>query len=151
MVLQEPNRKGISVFGAVRISDGSLLTEITEKYNALTFLEFLSLACKRFPDCIFVMDNALYHHASLITDYAFLAGIDLLFLPPYSPELNPIERVWKIVKKHATHNRYFQLLSDLRTALSDEFSKLFKPNEELRNMCVVTEVVRYISMRFGFS
>lgn len=150
MVLQEPNRKGISIFGAVRISDGSLPTEITEKYSALTFLKVLSLA-RKVSESIFVLDNALYHYACLIADYAFLTGIDLLFLPPYSPELNPIERVLKLVKKDATHNRYFQLLSDLRTALSDEFSKLFKPNEELRNMCVVTEVVRYISMRFGFS
>ncbi len=63
----------------------------------------------------------------------------MLLLPPsYSPELNPIERVLKLVKKHATYNRYFQLLSDLKGALSDEFSKLFKPNEELRKLCVIT-------------
>ena len=79
---------------------------------------------------IIVMDNALYHHAGIITDYAFL--------PPYSQELNPIERVWKLVKKHATHNRYFQLLSDLKGALSDEFNRHFKPNEELRKLCVIT-------------
>lgn len=42
-VLQEQNRKGISVFGAVRIGDGGLLTEVTEKYDALTFLKCLSL------------------------------------------------------------------------------------------------------------
>ena len=52
--------------------------------------------------------------------------------------MNPIERVLKLVKKHATYNRYFQLLSDLKGALSDEFSKLFKPNEELRKLCVIT-------------
>ena len=138
MVLQEPNRKGISVFGAVGVSDGRLITKITERYNALTFLVFLSLVHGRFPESIIVMDNALYHHAGIITDYAFLTGIDLLFLPPYSPELNPIERVWKVVKKHATHNRYFQLLSDLKGALSDEFNRHFKPNEELRKLCVIT-------------
>ena len=54
MVLQEPNRKGISVFGAVRISDGRLITRITERYNALTFLEFLSLVHGRFPESIIV-------------------------------------------------------------------------------------------------
>ena len=54
-------------------------------------------------DCKIVPDNALHNQASLTTDYVFIAYIDLLFLTPYSPELNPIERVWKIVKKHATH------------------------------------------------
>lgn len=138
VVLQEPNRKGISVFGAVRIEDGRLLTEITERYNALTFLKFLFIAHARFPDSIFVLDNAQYHHASLIIDYAFLADINLLFLPPYSPELNPIEKVWKLAKKHATHNRYFQLLSDMKSALLDVFSRHFKPNEELRKLYVIT-------------
>ena len=38
VVLQEPNRKGISVSGTVRISDGRLITQITERYNALTDL-----------------------------------------------------------------------------------------------------------------
>ncbi len=138
IVLQEPNRKGISVFGAVRIRDGRLLTEITERYNAMTFLKFLSLVHRMFPDSILVMDNAMYHHAGIITDLAFMTDIDLLFLPPYSPELNPIERVWKLIKKHATHNRYFQLLSDLKSALSEEFSNHFKPNEELKTLCVIT-------------
>ena len=143
VVLQEPNRKGISVFKAVRIRYGRLLTESTERYNALTFLKLLSIAHARFPDSIFVLDNAQYHHASLITDYAFLADINLLSLPQYSPELNPIERVWKIVKKHATHNRYFQLLDDLKSALLDKFARHFEPNDELRNLYVITYVVMY--------
>ncbi len=131
IVLQEPNRKGISAFGAVNIRNGKLITKITDRYNALIFLEFLSMVHARFPDSILVLDNALYHHAGIITDYAFLTGIDLLFLPSYSPKLNPIERVWKLVKKNANHNRYFQLLSDLGGALVGEFSKHSKPNGEL--------------------
>ena len=138
IVLQEPNRKCISAFGAVNIRNGKLITKITDRYNALTFLEFLSMVHARFPDSILVLDNALYHHAGIITDYAFLTGIDLLFLPSYSPKLNPIERVWKLVKKNATHNRYFQLLSDLGGALVGEFSKYSKPNRELTKLCVIT-------------
>ena len=93
IILQEPNRNGISVFGAVRIDDGRLITMITEKYKAITFLEFLSMVHARFPKSILILDNAKYHHANIIRDYAFITRIDLLFLPPYSPELNPIERV----------------------------------------------------------
>ena len=137
-VLQEPNRKGISVFGAVNIGDGSLITGITDKYNAMTFLEFLSTILVKFPNSIIVMDNARYHHASIVTDYAFLIDMDILFMPPYSPELNPIERVWKHVKIHATHNIYFQQLNDLRNALVKEFGKYNKRNEELKKLCVFT-------------
>ena len=81
------------MFGAVNIRNGKLITKITERYNALTFLEFLSIVHIRFPDSILVLDNAMYHHAGIITDYTFLTGIDILFLPPYSPKLNSIERV----------------------------------------------------------
>ena len=65
-------------------------------------------------------------------------GIDLLFLPTYFPALNPIERVWKLLKKHAIHNRYFQLLSDPKGALSGEFNRHFKPNEELTKIRAIT-------------
>ena len=120
------------MFGAVRIGDGKLLTRITDKYNAMTFLEFLCIMHRRF------LDNALYHHANIVTECAFLTGVDLLFMPPYSPELNPIERVWKLVKKHATHNRYFQQLNDLRSALEKEFGRYVRSNEELKQLCVIT-------------
>ena len=136
-VLQEPGRKGISVFGAISIIDGRLITTITEKYNAFTFVEFLSVVNKKFPDSLLVLDNALYHHASIVTDYAFLNQIDLLFMPPSSPDLNPIERVWKFIRKRATHNKYFALLDDLRHALSEQFTLYSRPNETLRKLCAV--------------
>jgi len=41
----------------------------------------------------------------------------LLYLPPYSPELNPIERVWKLTRRLATHNRYFAHVEELELAV----------------------------------
>ena len=61
-------------------------------------------------------------------------GIDLLFLPTYSPALNPNERVWNLMKKHAIIDRYFQLLSDPQVALSGEFNRHFRPNEEMTKL-----------------
>ncbi|MEM3191905.1 MAG: IS630 family transposase [Candidatus Parvarchaeota archaeon] len=137
-VLEETNRKGISVFGAVNIDDGKLLTGFTDKYNAMTFLEFLCIVRSRFPNGVIVLDNALYHHASIVTDCAFLTGMDLLFMPPYSPELNSIERVWKLAKMHATYNKYFQRLNDLESALEGEFGKYSKRNREPKSLCAIT-------------
>ena len=134
IVLQEPNRKGISVFGAVNIGDGRLLTRFTDKYNAIIFLEFLCIVHKRFLNSVIVLDNTLYHHACIVMDCAFQMDIDLLFMSPYSPELNPIERVWKLAKVHATHNRYFQQLNDLRSALKGEFGKYSRSNGDLRSL-----------------
>lgn len=137
VVLQEPGRKGISVFGAVSMDSGRLLTSLTDRYNALTFLEFLSLAHRTFPDSIFVLDNVLYHHAGVINDYVNLTGIRLFFLPPYSPDLNPIERVWKFIKNKATHNVYFNSLDELKNALARQFSMYRKKNRELIQLCAI--------------
>ena len=137
VVYQEPNRKGISVFGAVSLDSGRLLTSLTDRYNALTFLEFLSSAHRAFPDSIFVLDNALYHHAGLINDYVSLTGIRLFFLPPYSPDLNPIERVWKFIRKKATHNVYFASLEELKSALLRQFNMYRKKSREISQLCAM--------------
>jgi putative transposase len=71
-------------------------------------LKSLSFPHRAFPDSIFVVDNLIYHHAGVIIDYASLTCLRLFFLPPYSPDLNPIERVWRFVKKRATHKLYFE-------------------------------------------
>ena len=81
------------MFGPVNIRNGRLITKITDRYNALKFHEYISIVHARFHDSILVLDNAMYHHAGIITNYAFLTGIYILFLPPYSPKLYSIERV----------------------------------------------------------
>ena len=56
----------------------------------------------------------------------------LHFLPPYSPELNPIERVWKLTCRCCLHNRYFHDLSDVVQALKPRFHYWSRPNSTLR-------------------
>ena len=55
-----------------------------------------------------VMDNARYQRNNFVEDAAWEYGLDLLFLPPYSPNLNLIERLWKLVKKRCLTNRYYE-------------------------------------------
>ncbi len=49
-------------------------------------------------------------------------------MPPYSPELNSIERVWKLTRRLCTHNQYFSLLSDLVAAGTGQLERWGKPN-----------------------
>jgi transposase len=53
-----------------------------------------------------VLDNARYQHCRLVQDLAPTLGIELLFLPSYSPNLNLIERLWKFVKKTVLNSRH---------------------------------------------
>ena len=57
---------------------------------------------------------------------------------PYSPELNPIERVWELTRRLCFHNRYFPLLQKVTTSMETEFTSWAGPNEILHRLCAIT-------------
>ncbi len=65
-----------------------------------------------------VLDNARYQKCKLVQGYADILGIELLFLPPYSPNLNLIERYWKFVKKECLYSKYYKTFDEFREAIS---------------------------------
>ena len=73
-------------------------------FKASDFVAFLEALAARFQEvrdgevCL-VMDNARIHHATSATQYLAENGIDHVYLPPYSPDLNPIENVFGVVKQ----------------------------------------------------
>jgi transposase len=142
VLLHAPTRKSISVFGAVRIDTGRLLTRSFDIFNAVTFLEFLNHIIERtYRKRVIhmVLDNSRYHHAKLLKPWLdeHKEEIVLDFLPPYSPELNPIERVWKLTRRLCVHNRYFPMLEDLTNAVDGQFELWETPNTTLRRLCAV--------------
>src|SRR5512136_443023 len=73
---------------------------------------------ERFPQVVILIDNAPWHRGALIT--AVLEAFPHLTvyrLPSYCPDLNPIERFWKVLRRRATHNRLFETMALLRHAL----------------------------------
>lgn len=67
------------------------------------------------------LDNARYQHCQAVKDKAAELGIDLLFLPPYSPNLNIIERLWKYTRRHVLAGRYFDTPAKFHDALRNFF------------------------------
>ena len=61
-----------------------------------------------------VLDNVRYHHSKRLAPILerYNARIELIFLPPYSPDLNPVERVWWVMRKEITHNRYVKSMEE---------------------------------------
>ena len=88
---------------------------------------------------IVIVDNARWHHACKLEPWLreHHDKIRLDFLPPYSPELNTIERVWKLTRMLCTHNQYFDLLDDLVDSVQDQFELWKKPNHILKRLCAV--------------
>lgn len=64
-----------------------------------------------------ILDNARYQRCYLVERAAYMLKIELLFLPPYSPNLNLIERVWKFIKKKALNNKSFDNFQDFQSAI----------------------------------
>lgn len=56
-------------------------------------------------------------------------------LPPYSPDLNPIEQVWRITRRENTHNVFFATVSTLEKTVDSAFEPWAKPNDQLRSLC----------------
>ncbi len=65
-----------------------------------------------------VLDGAGYHRSKIVTDKAIELGITLHYLPAYSPNLNPIERLWKVMSEHARNNKYFATTKDFRRSIN---------------------------------
>jgi transposase len=139
-----PTRKSISYFGAVRVRDGRLVASKPEgHFDAQTCWSFLRKlrrsSRRRGRRVVVIIDNAKYHHAILHAAWRRLQEPDfvLLFLPPYSPQLNPIERVWKLLRKLWLHNRYFPTLEELIQIVDLQFAAWARPNSVLRRLCSV--------------
>jgi transposase len=74
---------------------------------------------------VVIADNAKYHHAKLHKEWRenHVADFRLEYLSPYSPELNPIERVWKLTRRQCIHNRYFPTLEEVVTTVETQFQR----------------------------
>lgn len=142
VVLHAPTRKSVSIFGAVRPSDGRLVTSRSNPFNAVTFQAFLRKLLRHRKAgriLVVVVDNARYHHARLLHPWLnkHRKNIRLDFLPAYSPELNHQERVWKLTRRLVTHNTYFPDLEILIEAVQNQFAYWAKPNATLHKLCAI--------------
>ena len=142
VVLHAPTRKSVACFGAVNVRTGKLCILMKPQFNAITFEEFLHLLLSnrcRGRRIVAILDNAKYHHARVLRPWLEKNRkvLTLLFLPPYSPELNPIERVWKLTRRLATHNRFFASLDSITDAVSERFDLWATANKQLRQLCAI--------------
>jgi transposase len=125
-------RKRYNVLGAYNAVTKKLLTVVNESYiNSESVCEMLRLLRRTHVGemITIVLDNAAYQRCNLVQGLAEELGIELLFLPPYSPNLNLIERLWKFVKKQSLNNRYYETFDDFKAGINaclENIDKKFK-------------------------
>jgi transposase len=137
-------RKTAHVFGAISLEERPCFRYLfAPVFNALTFLDFLmQLVWNKHRKIFLIVDNGPCHNLNE-QGKAWLAAnhhrIELFRLPPYSPEYNPIEGVWKQAKKRTTHNRFFHTTEERDAALAATFDEF-----DARPCLTVGQVRRFL-------
>jgi transposase len=88
------------------------------------------------------LDNARYQHCKLVEQTAEKLNITLLFLPPYSPNLNIIERLWKFTKKEILYAKYYESPMKFHKAITDFFQTV--------NQKYKADLKRILTLKFQF-
>lgn len=129
VLIKTPNgRQRFNVLGALDAITKELLTITNTTYiTSIQVCELLGLIAQKamnpeimvmYPVTI-VLDNSKYQRCAMVNEKAKLLGIELLFLPPYSPNLNLIERVWKFTKKNCLNStKYYSTFDLFKEAIS---------------------------------
>lgn len=113
-------------------TNGDLITfnsPKSKKEDFKIFLEKLRLKYESEITIVAISDNAKIHKAQIIKEYCSQNKIILVYLPPYSPQLNPIETLWRLLKKKLA-SRVFKTIQDLDIS-SENILKSFGNLESL--------------------
>lgn len=118
----------IPVFGALNYRTNQVSYRIGQHKNATEFLAFLAQLAAEYRGrrCLLVLDNASYHTAHVVRQFLseLPATFRVLWLPPYSPELNDIEHIWKYVKGTSLANYDFGNANNMCDAIVEAFDEL---------------------------
>jgi len=146
LVLTGGKRKGMKIFGAIEVQHGDFLyMECEGRFNGNAYVAFLEEVIWAY-ECpvMLIEDGAPYHGSAAVKAFkADMAAQGLLYverLPSYSPDKNPIEKLWKNTKKEATHCRYFETFEDLRQAVLGAFEQYL--NNASKVLCVMKKLRR---------
>jgi len=137
-------RERVTLFGAVNPISGQVTIQQAERGNSISFLRYLKKIIKTYDKLAgkihLILDNVRYHHAKILKPFLEKNKnkIELMFLPAYSPDFNPIERVWWYMRKKITNNRYIDTIKNRMIQFWKMFSHYQKPNQTIVNLCNLT-------------
>ncbi len=81
-----------------------------------------------------IIDNATYYKNAALKEYLKNSKIEQIFLPPYSPNLNLIERLWKFMKKEVINNEYYEKYSVFKQKILEFFDNITRYKKELDSL-----------------
>lgn len=130
-------RSRLNLNGALSLSDKSALILDEKTINSESTIRLLNAISQKqkHGKAYLILDNASHHHAKIVRGWLLHhPRFKLIFLPPYSPNLNLIERLWKFFHKQITNNHYFETFEEFRESTFKFFNNLKTYQPELDSL-----------------
>jgi len=130
-------RQRLNINGAINMETLEPIVRFYETIDAQSARDLFAKVEARHPlaKVIYVIvDNARYYHCRWLKKVLRGTKIKLIFLPPYSPNLNLIERYWKFFKKKVLNNRYYETFAEFKRACESFFRKPKKYLSQLQTL-----------------
>lgn len=128
----------LNCFGSIDLKNGHLISSFHERGNAEATIEHFQKvrdAYKPYIPLAFIIDNATWHKTKKVKEFCEQNSITLFFLPPYSPEFNPIERVWSFLKSKV-RQRFFPTADSFRKFIYELVDNVnINSVEQLTHLC----------------
>ena len=124
LIAQTASRTRVNVMGAIELSAMKVTSCRPEYVNAKAIVAFFDQLKASYPDAPqihVILDQSGYHKSHLVQKAALEKNIKLHYLPPYSPNLNSIERLWKVMNEQVWNNVFFSSAKMFRDAINDFF------------------------------
>jgi transposase len=120
-------------YAAVNVASGEVGSLILPHINGACMQIFVDEVASRYPQdrIVMILDGAGWHQAK---DLKVPATLRLLSLPPYSPELNPVEHLWEEIREKYFHNKVFESLDALENHLCNALHRTELDTEKTRSI-----------------
>ena len=130
-------RQRININGALNVDDLTVTINAGESVNAQSTIDLFQKLELQYPNAehiVVICDNARYYRSKLVSEYLKHSKIELKFMPPYSPNLNLIERLWRFMNKKIRDNKYYEKFLEFKEATFTFFEEFSSYKEELKNL-----------------
>lgn len=136
-VFTNSGRNRVNIYGAISISELDVVTRSYDTINQFSVCDFLKALRAKNPNgekLFFILDRGPSNKALSVKSLAEELNIEIVLLPPYSPNLNPIERLWKFFKKKVLYNTYYEKFKDFKSICATFFRGIRKYKSELETL-----------------
>jgi len=137
LIFTSASRTRLNIVGAIELSTMKVISNSYDTVNGASIISFLDTVKSNYPTAPkfhIILDQSGYHRSYELSEYAEKNKFELHFLPPYSPNLNPIERLWKVMNEWVRNNYFFKSAKEFKMRILDFFENTIPEiSESLRS------------------